>query len=77
MDALDNGQYACGVFIDLQKAFDTVDHEILLKKLFQVSVAFLLIYSAPVCLVGNSLYQLMDLNPVTDLLDMVSHKHSY
>ena len=33
MDALDKGNYACGVFIDLQKAFDTVDHEILLKKL--------------------------------------------
>ena len=33
MDALDKGKYACGVFIDLQKAFDTVDHKILLKKL--------------------------------------------
>ena len=33
MDSLDEGKYACGVFIDLQKAFDTVDHEILLKKL--------------------------------------------
>ena len=32
-DALDKGNFACGVFIDLQKAFDTVDHEILLKKL--------------------------------------------
>ena len=31
--ALDDGQYACGVFVDLQKAFDTVDHEILLQKL--------------------------------------------
>ena len=31
--ALDNGKTACGVFIDLQKAFDTVNHNILTDKL--------------------------------------------
>ena len=31
--ALDKGKFACGIFVDLQKAFDTVDHVILLKKL--------------------------------------------
>ena len=31
--ALDNGHFACGIFIDLQKAFDTVDHNILVSKL--------------------------------------------
>ena len=31
--ALNNGKFACGIFVDLQKAFDTVNHIILLKKL--------------------------------------------
>ena len=30
---LDEGNYVAGVFFDLQKAFDTVDHAILLHKL--------------------------------------------
>ena len=31
--ALDQNKVSCGIFVDLQKAFDTVNHEILLDKL--------------------------------------------
>ena len=31
--ALDDGNIGCGVFVDLQKAFDTLDHQILLVNL--------------------------------------------
>ena len=33
VSALDKGNYACSVFLDFAKAFDTVDHKILLSKL--------------------------------------------
>ena len=32
-EALDDGQFACGIFIDLEKAFNTISHDILLEKL--------------------------------------------
>ena len=32
-ETIDNKKYGCGIFIDLSKAFDTVNHEILLRKM--------------------------------------------
>ena len=31
--ALDDSKYVCGIFVDLQKTFDIVNHNILLNKL--------------------------------------------
>ena len=31
-EALDQGKYGCGIFVDLQKTFDTVDRKILMGK---------------------------------------------
>ena len=33
MKALDDGNFPCGIFVNTQKAFDTVDYIILLSKL--------------------------------------------
>ena len=30
-ESIDKGKFGCGIFIDLRKAFDTVNHDILLK----------------------------------------------
>ena len=37
-DAINENKYAIGVFLDLQKAFDVVSHEILLKKLSNLGI---------------------------------------
>ena len=39
--ALDGGYIGCGIFVGLQKAFDSVDHEIILENLvIMVSIVF-------------------------------------
>ena len=37
-EACDNGQYACGIYVDFKKAFNTINHNILLDKLAHYGV---------------------------------------
>ena len=37
-NSLDNKKFGCGIFLDLQKAFDTVNHQILLNKLHHYDI---------------------------------------
>ena len=36
--AIEFGQFSCGIFLDFSKVFDTVDHNILLAKLYSYEI---------------------------------------
>ena len=57
---LDYGKYSVGVFVDLKKAFDTVDHNIILKKLDYYGVRGIANewFASYLKKTGNNLFQL-------------------
>ena len=58
--SLDNGNIAISIFIDLKKAFDTVDHRILLRKLYAYGIRGPMLKWIESYLTGRTQYVVFD-----------------
>ena len=61
-NSLDNHESTAGVFIDLKKAFDTVDHGILTKKLYHYGIRGIRIANKWICSYLMNIYQYVNIN---------------
>ena len=69
-ESIDKGKYGCGIFIDLRKAFDTVNHSILVNKLEHYGVRGILLEWFKLYLTGRKQYvfhngETSDLKPIS------------
>ena len=67
LTAINNGEYVIGVFLDLRKAFVTVNHEILLKNYINMeSEVWHIIGLNRISIIGHNLYTII-IVPLTNL----------
>ena len=74
MKALNDGNFACGIFVDFQKAFDTVNHSIVLSKLCHYGIRGLANKWFESYLANRKQFVSMALNQVLQVLHVVCHK---
>ena len=65
--AFDNNKFVFRVFTDFEKAFDTVDHNILLNKINYCKIRSIAIDCFKSCVIDTNLFQLMDLTLIINL----------
>ena len=73
---LDEGNIGCGIFVDLQKAFDTVEHDILLAKVEHYGICGLANewFRSYLSNSENNMFQLMVMNQVLFLFYVMYRK---
>ena len=76
-NAMDNGKFTIGVFIDLKKAFDTVDHSILVSKLDHYGIRGVANKWLSSYLENRKQYVLMALTLASYLLPVVYRKAQF
>ena len=77
-NAMDNGKFTIGVFIDLKKAFDTVDHSILVTKLDHYGIRGVAKkWLSSYLRIENNMYVLMALTLASYLLPVVYRKAQF
>ena len=79
ISSLENDEYILGIFLDFSKAFDTVDHVILLKKSWHTMALGVLLWNGlkVISAIGNNMWHTMVSLRLNKGSSVVSHRDLY